>query len=398
MLAPLSHLRNAAAVPLRVLKSPIPSRTRFAYVHIYAYNHARTRRPYSKNSAPPQVGTTTPVPDDFSPPSSTTSSPFYFEAGYALYAKRPSRPFPPPFLSLPSHSFSEPLSTHHRSRDRRTYVDGEMIRGVTNGDDAVLVSERFIAANDGVGAWGTRERGHAALWSRLIIHFWALEIERSEEATPNPVSALQTAYERTKAATSDPNEWFGTTTACSALLSSAPSPSASPSDPPSDPSCPTQPLHPTLSITQLGDSQVLVVRPRTKAVIFKTVEQWHWFDCPRQLGTNSPDTPTQNAVLDIIDIEEDDVVLAMTDGVVDNLWEHEIVTNVLDSMTRWAGGNTESENESGKEPAEYTYADGMRYVAQELVNAARVIAEDPFAESPYMEKAIDEGLSIEGGM
>jgi hypothetical protein len=37
-----------------------------------------------------------------------------------------------------------------------------MIRGVTNGDDAVLVSESFIAANDGVGAWATREKGHAA--------------------------------------------------------------------------------------------------------------------------------------------------------------------------------------------------------------------------------------------
>jgi hypothetical protein len=40
----------------------------------------------------------------------------------------------------------------------------------------------------------------------------------------------------------------------------------------------------------------------------------------------------------------------------------------------------------------------MRFVAQQLVNAARTIAQDPFAESPYMEKAIDEGLSIEGGV
>lgn len=107
------------------------------------------------------VGTTTPVPDD-APPPNGHKCPFYFEAGYALYAKRPSRPFPPPFLSLPSTSFSEPLSTHHRSRDRRPQVNGEMIRGVTNGDDAVLVSDYFIGANDGVGAWGTRERGHAA--------------------------------------------------------------------------------------------------------------------------------------------------------------------------------------------------------------------------------------------
>jgi hypothetical protein len=151
-----------------------------------------------------------------------------------------------------------------------------------------------------------------------------------------------------------------------------------------------------LYITQIGDSQILVLRPKSREVIFKTAEQWHWFDCPRQLGTNSPDTPAQNAVLDIVEIEEDDIVLAMTDGVIDNLWEHEVVTSVVDSLEKWQSGANNIEK--GKEPGEQSYADGMRFVAQELLNAARVIAEDPFAESPYMEKAIDEGLSIEGGM
>lgn len=119
-------------------------------------------RCFTKKVVETQVsaGTTTPVPENNEP--AKIKSPFYFEAGYALFAKRPSRPFPPPFLSLPSTSFSEPLSTHNRSRDRRPTVNGDMIRGVTNGDDAVLVTESFIGANDGVGAWGTREKGHAA--------------------------------------------------------------------------------------------------------------------------------------------------------------------------------------------------------------------------------------------
>ena len=107
----------------------------------------------------PVAGTTTPVPDDA--PKQAPKSAFYFDTGYALFAKRPSRPFPPPFLSRPSGSFSDPLTTHDRSRDRRSYVNGEMIRGITNGDDAVLVEENFIGANDGVGAWATREKGHA---------------------------------------------------------------------------------------------------------------------------------------------------------------------------------------------------------------------------------------------
>lgn len=87
--------------------------------------------------------------------------PYKFETGISLYAKRAPRPFPPPFLSPPSGSFSDPLSTHHRSRDRRPKVNGELIKGWTNGDDAAFASEYFIGANDGVGAWSARPRGHA---------------------------------------------------------------------------------------------------------------------------------------------------------------------------------------------------------------------------------------------
>lgn len=98
--------------------------------------------------------------------------------------------------------------------------------------------------------------------------------------------------------------------------------------------------------------------------------------------------------MDKVVIEEDDIVLAMSDGVIDNLWEHEVVQTVVESMQKWQSGGSDNVIQSDEGSS---YADGMRFVAQELVKAARVIAEDPFAGSPYMEKAIDEGLSIEGG-
>lgn len=129
-------------------------------------------------------------------------------------------------------------------------------------------------------------------------------------------------------------------------------------------------------------------------MIFKTEEQWHWFDCPKQLGTNSPDEPNKDAVLDKVTIEEDDVVLAMSDGVVDNLWEHEVVASVCDSLHKWQNGKMDKVMADDEDS---TYASGMRFVAHELVIAARKIAQDPFAESPFMERAIEEGLSIEGG-
>lgn len=218
------------------------------------------------------------------------------------------------------------------------------------------------------------------LWSRLILHFWALEVERNVNTStePDPVEYLQLAYEQTVSATSSPNEWLGTTTACAALLHSKPN---------------INPPEPLLYVTNLGDCQILVIRPNDQEVIFKTSEQWHWFDCPRQLGTNSPDIPRENAVLDKIEVQENDVVVAMSDGVIDNLWEHEVLQVILDSIRKWEsgeGGEATGDRVAGS-------GGGMEYVAQELVKAARVIAEDPFAESPFMEKAIDEGLSIEGG-
>lgn len=117
-----------------------------------------TARPYHA-AVWPSYGVTTPVPEQ---PLDLHKSPFRFETGYALCAKRPSRPFPPPFLSPPSHSFSDPLTTHGLSQDKRLSVKGELIRGLNNGDDSILVAENFLGVDDGVGAWATRPRGHAA--------------------------------------------------------------------------------------------------------------------------------------------------------------------------------------------------------------------------------------------
>ncbi|PGH09364.1 hypothetical protein GX51_00807 [Blastomyces parvus] len=338
------------------------------------------RRFANYRATAPIYGVATPLPKHC-PPTPLASFPFHFETGYALFPKRPSRPFPPPFLSPPSTSFSDPLTTHSRSQDKRPSVRGELIRGLTNGDDAILVSENYLGVNDGVGAWATKPQGHAALWSRLILHFWALEVERNvnEYSEPDVVSYLQRAYELTVEATTTPNEWLGTTTSTTAVLhytinSGAPAP--------------------ILHVTTLGDCQLLVIRPSEQRVVFKTEGQWHWFDCPMQLGTNSVDTPRENAQSAQVELQEKDLVLAVSDGVVDNLWEHEVMKVVLDSLEEWEAGKKD----------DHMFADlpadgngGVVYAARKLLEAAKAIAQDPFAESPYMEKAIEEGLTIEGG-
>ena len=141
---------------------------------------------------------------------------------------------------------------------------------------------------------------------------------------------------------------------------------------------------------------MLVIRPSEEKILFRSKEQWHWFDCPMQLGTNSVDTPRKDAVLSKVALEEDDIVLALSDGVLDNLWEQEILTIILDSVKKWDEGRNE-EKDLGWAPPTAFAEQRMVYVARELLRAALTIAQDPFAESPFMERGIEEGLAIEGG-
>ncbi|KAL2172427.1 hypothetical protein VTG60DRAFT_5702 [Thermothelomyces hinnuleus] len=372
--------------------------------------------PSAYPSANPSRAATSPPLDENGKLDSSVFSklPFRFDTGIALFAKRTPRPFPPPFLSPPSGSFSDPLSTHDRSRDRRrAYVDGHLIQGFTNGDDAVFASDYFICANDGVGAWSTRPRGHAGLWARLMLHFWATTIfqdaaDQGDSYRPDPVAYLQRAYEQTIEATSPPNDWQGTTTTAGAQLHyrrvTTPSTNNDSTHGPGPDGEGSEDFEPLLYVTNLGDSQIMVIRPTTRELIYKSAEQWHWFDCPRQLGTNSPDTPRECAVVDEVPLREGDVVLAMSDGVIDNLWAHEIVEKVSSSLEKWRAGDCphalssrvkfnlgEEEEEDAKDDS------GMGFVAEELMEAARTIAVDPFAESPFMEHAIEEGLASAGG-
>jgi serine/threonine protein phosphatase PrpC len=199
---------------------------------------------------------------------------------------------------------------------------------------------------------------------------------------PDPKRYLQIAYERTVEATSGPNDCLGTTTVAGAQLYYS-----------GDIKNPQSTVAPLLYVTNLGDSQIMVVRANSQKAVYKSREQWHWFDCPRQLGTNSPDTPNEDAVVETVELTEGDIVLAMSDGVIDNLWEHEIIDNVSKSLQRWEAGEGGQAcgNRAGGANG------GMAFVARELLNAAKVVATDPFAESPFMERAIEEGLASTGG-
>ncbi|KAK6351938.1 hypothetical protein TWF718_005086 [Orbilia javanica] len=439
-----------------------------------------------------------------------------FQTGFSLYAKRAPRPFPKPWINPPTSSFSEPLSIHSTSLSRRPlhphqhqlYTPASstpnenaaaeasasttrFLRGYTNGDDALLMHDKYLAVADGVGSWNMREKGYPALWSRLLVHYFSIGCERffnrgrrgrkgSLSNDPPPVNASSPPNQ------DDPvdvrvilNDAFEAVVKATGILDppkTPPQPEESPFGLVTGPTSKTQRFHGTttftgcllhggrLHVVSIGDSHCLVLRPSSTTssaatnpttsgtpdensdgsnevkpetpasdpgFLLRTTEQWHYFDCPRQLGTDSPDTPLGNATVSTIDVENGDIVILATDGLLDNLWEEEVISIILHTLTKSSSPGAENEpwgmelgqimkkkgkkrleegvnvafreylakNEDLLPGAEDPIEGGelMTGIAAELVKAAKVVATDPYAESPWMERAIEEGKIAEGG-
>jgi protein phosphatase PTC7 len=103
--------------------------------------------------------------------------------------------------------------------------------------------------------------------------------------------------------------------------------------------------------------------------VFCTDEQQHWYDCPYQVGTNSTDTPVQDATSHVVQLLPSDIIVIATDGLGDNLWDEEILAE--------AAGIAESgQIEFPKR--------SVQDIANSLCKRARAVGEDKWGESPYM--------------
>jgi protein phosphatase PTC7 len=117
----------------------------------------------------------------------------------------------------------------------------------------------------------------------------------------------------------------------------------------------------------LGDSRAFIIRG--DKFVFRTDEQQHWYDCPYQVGTNSTDTPLKDATCHIVKLLPSDLVVFATDGLGDNLWGHEILSETV-----------------GDRP--------VQDIAERLCARARAVAEDKWGESPFMVCAVLGGLMV----
>jgi len=120
------------------------------------------------------------------------------------------------------------------------------------------------------------------------------------------------------------------------------------------------------NVLNVGDSLCMVVR--NDAVLTRTKDIVHYFDCPYQLSEDSPDRPRDGTKLSVR-VQKGDTILMGSDGVFDNLDDTAVCKIVKEqgSQTRAA------------------------VLARKVVEASRRVSLDPTANTPYAVFAKKDG-------
>lgn len=156
------------------------------------------------------------------------------------------------------------------------------------GEDAYFIQAHALGVFDGVGGWSSIGID-PGLYSKQLAHLTSTYIARDGPASAT--DALRTA--------TDNNRAIGSSTACVVGLDAE-----------------------RLVGVNLGDSGLLVIR--RGAVVYRTSEQQHYFNCPYQIGTDSLDTVDVGAPIDF-SLQDGDCLVMGTDGLWDNVFTDRIV-------------------------------------------------------------------------
>lgn len=162
-----------------------------------------------------------------------------------------------------------------------------------------------------------------------------------------------------------------------------------------------------IKIANLGDSMAMLVRGRD--IVWRSEEMWWSFNTPVQLGPVSPSKPADAQVFEI-PVMADDILILASDGLSDNLWDEEVleeVVRVRDGLLKHSASNGAS---LGQLLARRSIA-GM--LSEALCSRARRVAErgssgsgkrgtlevvgEEVDEVPFARRAREEGRRFKGG-
>ncbi|PNT57122.1 hypothetical protein POPTR_001G282500v4 [Populus trichocarpa] len=206
------------------------------------------------------------------------------------------------------------------------------------GEDAFLVSDYnggVIAVADGVSGWAEQNVDPSLFPQELMAN--ASCLVEDEEVNYDPQILIRKAHAATSA--------VGSATVIVAMLET----------------------NGTLKIANVGDCGLRAIRG--DRIIFSTSPQEHYFDCPYQLSSEMVGQTYLDAVVSRVEVMEGDTIVMGSDGLFDNVFDHEIVSTV-------AGHGD------------------VAAAAKALANLASIHSTNSEFESPYSLEARSKGFDV----
>ncbi|ODV78833.1 protein serine/threonine phosphatase 2C [Suhomyces tanzawaensis NRRL Y-17324] len=267
---------------------------------------------------------------------------YKFEFGYHSYAHHSNNSDP---LIHSLSDLTDPTLLNSLLPKRRPQGSPVDTISVKAGDDAMLVSPTVLAIADGVSGWESKgEHCSSGIWSRSMVETLSrLMTEYKLSHAPHHLNKrdidqiLDDSYLHTSHLM-DLQDLRGSSTLILGMLSGE-----------------------YLKMISIGDSKIYIIRD---GKIVKSNEEQMVSDlCPQQIGTQTLDQmPSEMAWVDSIKLKEDDLIVACSDGISDNLYEEEIVQCIDDSV------------KSNKD---------LKTIARKLLLKAKAVGFDDYAYTPY---------------
>ncbi|CAG8607886.1 3422_t:CDS:2, partial [Dentiscutata heterogama] len=246
----------------------------------------------------------------------------------------------------------------HTDKTISTVCDGEWY-SIDCGEDSFFRRHDSLGVADGVGGWrnvapSPSAVANSALYSRKLMHYAYAELEKYDNIDDvNPVDILQASYEQSmRDCTLE--SIIGSSTALIAIL-----------------------RNDELRIANLGDCGICIIRHNS--FIFRNEEQQHSFNYPYQLGSASNDTPKDSQTF-TVKIQCGDIVVMGSDGIFDNLFDEDILDEIIPFSCPKRGLQVEPQ-----------------IISDALVWRAKTVSEDLHTTSPFQSRALCEGLYHQGG-
>ncbi|KAL8213911.1 hypothetical protein R6Q57_003360 [Mikania cordata] len=167
------------------------------------------------------------------------------------------------------------------------------------GEDAFFVSSYnggVIAVADGVSGWAEKDVDPAQFSGELMRK--ASSLVGDEEVNYDPRILVKKAHDATSST--------GSATVIVSMLDN----------------------NGILKVANVGDCGLRVIRKGQ--IIFSTFPQEHYFDCPYQLSSEAVTQTYLDATVTSIDSMKGDIIVMGSDGLFDNVFDHEIVSTIAE--------------------------------------------------------------------